>query len=81
MFAEHVANSEMWVDKTARGRTVREWSARPSKPDNHWFDCLVGCAVAASFLGIKIPNQDAVSGGMRQRKRYTQADLGGSGRR
>jgi phage terminase large subunit GpA-like protein len=39
------------VDKR-RGRTVIEWRLAPSKPDNHWLDCLVGCAVLASFMGV-----------------------------
>ena len=48
------------------------WTLLPSKPDNHWLDCLAGCAVAASMCGIK-PVGEAVP--VRQRKRYTQADL------
>ena len=51
---------------------MHEWRPKPSKPDNHWFDCLVGCAVAASMAGVKAPGETA-SG--RQRKRYTQDDL------
>ncbi|MBI1374503.1 MAG: hypothetical protein GC159_17435 [Phycisphaera sp.] len=54
LFAEHVVSSEMWVMTEGHGRVVQEWSARPSKPDNHWFDCLVGCAVAASMCGVKL---------------------------
>ena len=53
--------------------TVREWSVLPTKPDNHWLDCLVGCAVAASVLGVRVPGQGAKP--VRKRKRYTQADL------
>ena len=36
----------------ARGRTVDEWKLKASAVDNHWLDCLVGCAVAASISGI-----------------------------
>jgi len=78
LLAEHVANSEAWVDVTARGRTVREWSPKPGKPDNHWLDCLVGCAAAASQRGCAAPGQQA--GAQRGRKRYTQADLDRRGR-
>jgi hypothetical protein len=46
---------------------------KPSKPDNHWFDCLVGCAVAASMVGIKSAGEEASSG--RRRLRYTREDL------
>ena len=30
---------------------VDEWKVRPEQSDNHWLDCLVGCAVAASIQG------------------------------
>jgi hypothetical protein len=26
----------------------------PTRPDNHWLDCLVGCAAAASMLGVSL---------------------------
>ena len=54
LFASHVAKGEAWVDVTAQGRTVREWHAAASRTDNHWFDCLVGCAAAANYAGIKV---------------------------
>jgi len=73
LFAEHVARSERWVEVTGPYGTVREWSVLPTKPDNHWLDCLVGCAVAASMLGVRVPGQDAKP--VRHRKRYTQEDL------
>ena len=72
LFAEHVADSETYVVTQGQGRTVHEWRPKPSKPDTHWFDCLVGCAVAASMAGVKAPGEAAAG---RQRKRYTQADL------
>jgi hypothetical protein len=72
LFAEHIARSEHWVEVTGPYGTVREWSVLPTKPDNHWFDCLVGCAAAASMCGIKTAG-DALP--VRQRKKYTQDDL------
>ena len=72
LFAEHVAHSETWGETSALGRVVHEWSARPTPPDNHWFDCLVGCAAAASMCGVKSPGETSPE---RHRKRYTQADL------
>jgi len=53
-FADHVAASEYWVRTEGRGRTVNEWKPRPGAPDNHWLDCLVGAAVAASTLGVSL---------------------------
>jgi len=72
LLAEHVAHSETWVETSALGRVVHEWSARPTRPDNHWFDCLVGCAAAASMCGVKSPGESTPQ---RHRKRYTQEDL------
>ena len=72
LFAQHIANSETWTETEGWGRKVREWTPRPGKPDNHWLDCLVGCAVAASMVGIKVPGETTPK---RQRKRYTQSDL------
>ncbi len=59
LFAEHVAGSETWVLTHGQGRDVREWKIKSAKPDNHWFDCLVGCAAAASEQGIQTPGQGA----------------------
>jgi phage terminase large subunit GpA-like protein len=50
MFAEHLT-SEYRIKTEGRGRTVDEWKIRPERADNHWLDCLVGSAVAASILG------------------------------
>lgn len=44
---------------TANGRTVAEWRIRPGIADNHWLDCMVGCMVAASILGVAIPGTTA----------------------
>ena len=54
LLAEHLT-AEYRVKTTGRGRTVEEWKLRPERSDNHWFDCLVGCAVCASMLGATIP--------------------------
>lgn len=34
----------------ASGRQVVEWNLRPERPDNHYWDCLVMAAVAASII-------------------------------
>ena len=41
------------------GRNVQKWKPKLSRLDNHWLDCLVGCAVAASICGVKLPGMDA----------------------
>jgi phage terminase large subunit GpA-like protein len=58
LFAEHLT-SEYRVKTQGRGRTVDEWKMRPERSDNHWFDCLVGCAVAASMQGVVLPGTEA----------------------
>jgi hypothetical protein len=57
---------------TAAGRTVEEWKQRVERPDNHWLDCLVGCAVAASMLGVKLDSEGPVK---PVRKRYSLQEL------
>jgi hypothetical protein len=71
LLAEHLT-AEYRVPTTAQGRTVDEWKQRPHQPENHWLDCLVGSAAAASMVGVKATGEAAPS---RQRKRYTQEDL------
>ena len=50
LFAEHLT-AEYRVKTEGRGRRVDEWKMRPDAHDNHWWDCLVGTAVAASMSG------------------------------
>jgi len=57
LFAEHLT-AEYRVQTQGRGRTVDEWKLRPSATENHWLDCLVGCAVAASMQGVVLPGTE-----------------------
>ena len=50
LFADHLT-AEYRVKAMAQGRIVDEWKLRATRPDNHWLDCLTGCAVAASIQG------------------------------
>jgi len=60
LFAEHMT-AEYRVRTEGRGRTVDEWKPRPGQPDNHWLDGIVGCAVGASILGVKLFDTEASS--------------------
>lgn len=51
--------AERPVQQTAEGRTVNVWEV-VSNRDNHWWDTLVGCAVAASMMGCILPSEGAV---------------------
>ncbi len=53
LLAEHLT-TEYRVKTEGRGRTVDEWKLRASGLDNHWLDCLVGSAVAASIQGASL---------------------------
>jgi hypothetical protein len=65
LLAEHLT-SEYRVKTEGRGRTVDEWKMRPERGDNHWFDCLVGCAAAASIQGAALAG---AGGGIQSAKR------------
>lgn len=54
MLADHCA-AEYPVPTEGQGRKLEEWKLSPAKPDNHFWDCLVGCAVGASVLGCRLP--------------------------
>lgn len=53
LFGEHLT-AEYSVRTSTKDRTVDEWKIRPERPDNHWFDGVVGCAVGASILGCEL---------------------------
>ena len=57
LFAEHLT-AEYRVKTEGRGRKVDEWKMRPEAHDNHWFDGVVGCAVAASMCGCVLAGTD-----------------------
>ncbi len=65
--------SEYRVKTEGRGRTVDEWKLRPERGDNHWFDCLVGSAVAASMQGVALLGMDPVN--QKRRERVSFAEL------
>lgn len=49
MVAEHLC-SEVYVEMKGPDRVCREWTRIPGR-DNHFLDCIVGAAVAASMHG------------------------------
>lgn len=73
LLAEHLT-AEYCVRTEARGRVVDEWKLKAIRPDNHWLDCLVGCAVAASMQGVKLFGTESVQQGAT-RKRLKLSEL------
>ena len=72
LLAEHLT-AEYRVKTEGRGRVVDEWKQRPERGDNHWFDGLVGCAVAASLQGVTLPGTEAVRS-LRSAERLSLAE-------
>lgn len=72
LFNDHL-NAEYRTQVTGRGRRVDEWRLRPHR-DNHYFDCLVGCCVAASMSGAAL---EGLSSGIRRTtvKRVSFAEM------
>lgn len=57
MYSDHM-NAETVKLVSSNGNSVFEWFEKPAQFDNHYFDCTVGCLVAASALGIRIDGQE-----------------------
>ena len=71
LFADHLC-AEYRVRTSGRGREVDEWKIRPHRPDNHWWDCLTGCAVAASYQGCQPGGQAAQARQSRPRVSWAE---------
>jgi len=57
LLSEHLT-AEYRVKTSGRGRELDEWKLRLPGSDNHWLDCLVGCAVGASMQGAVLFGTD-----------------------
>jgi phage terminase large subunit GpA-like protein len=79
LLAEHLT-SEYRVKTEGRGRTVDEWKLRVEGIDNHWLDCLVGAAVAASMQGAVLFATDAAATPRTRIKLSTLQGKGGRAR-
>lgn len=76
LFADHCVAEEP-VEVAARGRTVTTWVLKPNKPDNHWWDCLVGSAVGGSMLGAVVPGLETRTTRKDPSARPSLSDLAG----
>jgi len=55
MLADHLCSEyRVRVEAKGAGRSIDEWKLKPERPDNHLFDCLVGCCVGASMQGVSL---------------------------
>ncbi len=74
LIAEHLT-AEYRIKTEGRGRVVDEWKLRPEASENHWLDCLAGCAIAASIQGAILPGTDAKT--VTKKTRTRLSDLQG----
>jgi hypothetical protein len=65
LLADHMV-AEYRIKTMARERIVDEWKLRATRPDNHWFDCIVGCSVAASIQGANLEGIQPLSRSQRK---------------
>lgn len=74
LFAEHLT-AEYRVKTEGRGRRVDEWRMRPDAHDNHWWDGLIGCAVAASMCGCVLMGAGAVTAKKLEKPKVKLSEL------
>lgn len=71
LLADHLC-AEYRIRTHGRGREIDEFKLRPERPDNHLFDALVGCCVAASMQGVVLPQTQAASVARPKRLSFTE---------
>jgi hypothetical protein len=78
LFAErgtsHQLVADHWTSERAtrvdaKGRVVDEWELPSSKPDNHYWDTLVGAFAAASLCGIAHKDDGSINARPKQQSR------------
>lgn len=50
--ATHLTSEEA-VERSGRGRKIKEWAQKDKHNENHWWDCLIMSAVAANLAGLE----------------------------
>lgn len=73
LLADHLT-AEFPVRTEGRGRTLQEWRLRQPGLDNHWLDCAVGAAVAASMCGASLLGGSSPGAG-RKRQRIKLSEI------
>jgi len=74
LLADHLT-AEGRVKTRGRDRAVDVWTERKKGADNHWLDCLVGCAVGASMGGAALRGMTERALHLGPRRKWSQADL------
>lgn len=66
MIADHLC-AEKPIKTEANGRTVYEWKEKVGQ-DNEGLDCLVGCAIGASIIGINRTSESPIRRKAKRRR-------------
>lgn len=74
LLADHFT-SEYRVETEGHGRKLSEWKLRPEKPDNEWWDGLVGCCVAASVQGLTWSPGGGLVGQVKAKTRVKASEI------
>lgn len=69
----HHLTAEQPVPVAGPGRKLEQWK-QPPGCENHWWDSLVGTAVAAAILGCRLPGMETSAKSARSRKRIRYLD-------
>ena len=67
LFADHLT-AETRVEVSGPYGTTDDWRINPGRPDNHWLDCQVGAAVAASICGLSLDQTTPTPTGRRRQR-------------
>jgi len=67
LLVDHITKSQFATRTEGHGRVVWQWKQYPARPDDHWFDNLVGAAAAASNAGLAAPDQPGRRKGRRRK--------------
>jgi len=81
LLADHLtAEYRIVARRDGDTRVVPMWKEKPERPDNHWLDCLVGCAVAASIQGATLPGTTEAKPTKRQRVSFAAMQAAARGK-
>ena len=74
LLADHILAEYYTLPSTEKGVQIQEWHQHIGK-DNEWFDCMVGCAVAASKLGAVVSGMEGAQRSGRKKIRVSITEL------
>lgn len=74
LFADH-CTAEIARETANKRRKLVEWKDKPAKPDNDWWDCLVGCAAGAGILGLRWNSSGEPERPVEPRQKLRYADV------